>query len=71
MKPFVKIIYCFKSLAFFAKCFILFIRYGYEYATDKSKQNPDVLSFISQRIRNAVSANLFLNSINLHIITFP
>ena len=30
---------------------------------DKTKQNPGVLLFISQKIRTAISANLFLNSI--------
>ena len=30
---------------------------------DKNKQNPCVLAFISQKIRAAISANLFLNSI--------
>ena len=30
---------------------------------DKTKQNPGVLSFISQKIRTAISANLFSNSI--------
>ena len=36
----------------------------YEYASDKTKQNPGVLSFISQKNRTAVSANLLLNSIS-------
>ena len=42
---------------------MLFVSQGYEYASDKTKQNPGVLSFISQKIRTAVSANLCLNSI--------
>ena len=29
----------------------------------KAKQNPGMFSFISQKIRTPVSANLFLNSI--------
>ena len=33
------------------------------YASDKTKQNPGVLSFISQKIRTAVSANLCLNAV--------
>ena len=45
------------------KHFISIISQGYEYASDKTKQNPGVLSFISQIIRTAVSANLCLNSI--------
>ena len=31
----------------FAKHFILFVSQGYEYASDKTKQNPGVLSFFS------------------------
>ena len=34
-----------------------------EYASVKTKQNPCVFSFISQKIRTAISADLFLNSI--------
>ena len=37
---------------------------------DKTKQNPIVLSFISQKIRTAISAKLFLKiQFYLHIIT--
>ena len=36
----------------------------YEYASDKTKQNPGVLSFVSQKNRTAVSVNLLLNSIS-------
>ena len=35
----------------------------YEYASNKTKQNPGVLSFISQKITTEISANLFLNLI--------
>ena len=42
---------------------MLFVSQGYEYASDKTKQNPGVLSFISQKMRTAVSANLCLNAI--------
>ena len=50
-------------LTIFAKDFILFVSQGYEYASDKTKQNPVVMSFISQKVMTAISANLFLNSI--------
>ena len=52
-----------QPLTIFAKHFILFVSQANEYASDKTKQNPGVLSFISQKIRTAISANLFLNSI--------
>ena len=63
MELFAKIVDCTQSLTIFAEHFILFLSQGYEYAFDKTKQNPGVLSFISQKIRTAVSANIFLNSI--------
>ena len=40
-----------------------FVLQSYEYASDKTKQNPGVFSFISQKISTAISANLFLDSI--------
>ena len=42
---------------------MLFVSQGYEYVSNKTKQNPSVLSFISQKVRTAVSANLCLNAI--------
>ena len=63
MELFAKIVDCTQPLTIFAEHFILFLSQGYEYAFDKTKQNPGVLSFISQKIRTAVSANIFLNSI--------
>ena len=53
----------------FSEHFILGVSQGYEYTSNKTKQNPGALSFISKKIRTAISANLFLNSIYLHIIT--
>ena len=42
---------------------MLFVSRGYEYASDKTKQNPCVLSLILQKFRTGISANFFLNSI--------
>ena len=36
----VKKVYCIQSLISFAKRFILDLSHGYEYASDKAKQNP-------------------------------
>ena len=63
MELFAKIVDCPQPLTIFAEHFILFVSQGYEYASDKTKQNPGALSFISQKIRTAISANLFFNSI--------
>ena len=57
MKLFAIIVDRIQSLTVFAKHYILGVSQGYEYASDKSKQNPGVLSLISQKIRTAVSAN--------------
>ena len=43
--------------------FILDVSKSYKYASNKTKQNHDALSFILQKSRTAISANLFLNSI--------
>ena len=50
-------------MTIFSKHFILFVLQGCEYASDKTKQNPGVLSFISQNIMAATSANLLLDQI--------
>ena len=63
MELFAKIVYYIQPLTIFAKHFILFVLQGYEYASDKVKQKPGVLPFISQNIRTEISANLFFNSI--------
>ena len=52
-----KIIDCIQPLTIFAKHFILGVSQGYEYASDKAKQNSGALSLISQKIRTATSAN--------------
>ena len=62
MKLSAKIADCIQPLTIFAKHFLLGASQGYEYASDKTK-NTGVLSFISQKIRTAISANFsHLNS---------
>ena len=63
MELFTKIVDCIQPLTIFTKHFMLFFLQGYEYASNKTQQNPGVLSFISQKIRTAISANFFLNLI--------
>ena len=63
MDPSSNIVDYIQPLTTFSKHFILFVSQGYEYASDKTKQNPCVLSFILQKFRAGISANLFLNSI--------
>ena len=48
MELFPKIVDCIQPLTIFAKHFI-FVSQGYEYASEKTKQNTGVLSFISQK----------------------
>ena len=59
MELFVKIVDCIQLLTIFGKHFILFISQGYEYASDKTKQNLGVVSFILQKIGIAISVNYF------------
>ena len=40
MDPFAKIVDCIQPLTIFENHFILFVSKGYEYASDKTKQNP-------------------------------
>ena len=57
-----KIVYCTHPLTVLAKHFILGVSQGYEYVSDKAKQNPGALLlflFIPQKIRTAIFANLF------------
>ena len=54
----VKIVDCIQPLTIFAKDFIRCFT-GYEYAYDKSKQNPGALSLMPQKFMTAVSANFF------------
>ena len=51
MELFAKIVDCIQPLTIFAEQFILGVSHGYEYASDKTKQNPGALSFIPQKIR--------------------
>ena len=57
MELFPKIVDCIQPLAIFAKYFLLGISQGYEYASDKTKQNSSALSLILQKNRTVVSAN--------------
>ena len=52
-----KIVDCIQPLTIFPKHFILGVSQGYEYVSDKAKQNPGALSLIPQKIRTAISAN--------------
>ena len=54
MELFGKIFDCIQPLTNFAKHFRLGVSQGYEYASDKAKQNPDALSFIPPKIRTAL-----------------
>ena len=54
-----KIIDCTQPLTIFAKHSILGVSQGFEYASDKTKQNHGVLSLISQKITTGISANFF------------
>ena len=48
MEFFTKIVDCIQPLTIFAKHFILGVSQGYEYASDKAKQNPGAMSLIPQ-----------------------
>ena len=54
-----KVVDFIQPLTNFEKHFILGVSQGYEYASDKAKQNPGALSLIPQKIRTAISANFF------------
>ena len=54
---------CIQQLTIFVEHFILDVSQGYDYASDKTKRNPGVLSFISQKISIVIFGNLHLNSI--------
>ena len=47
MKLLAKIVDCIPPLTIFSKDFMLGVLQGYEYACDKTKQNPGALSFVS------------------------
>ena len=46
-------------LTIFAKHFLLRVSRDYENLSDKAKQNPGAMSFISRKIRPAISENFF------------
>ena len=53
MEQFTNIVGCIQPLTIFAKHFILGVSMG------KTKEKLDALSFISQKIRTAISADFF------------
>ena len=59
MELFAKLVNCIWSLTIFAKPFISFVSQGYGYASDKTKQNPCVFFFISQKIRCSLCKFIF------------
>ena len=52
-----KIVDCIQPLTILAKHVILGFSQGYEYVSDKAKQNPGAVSLVPQKIRSAISAN--------------
>ena len=50
MELFAKKVDCIQPLIIFVKLFILGVSQGYEYASDKTQQNPGALPFISQKL---------------------
>ena len=54
-----KVVDFIQPLTNFEKHFILGVSQGYEYASDKAKQNPGAFSHIPQKIRTGISANFF------------
>ena len=59
MELFVKIVDCIQPLTILEKHFILGLSQGYNYASDKTNQNPGALSLISTKNRTEISANSF------------
>ena len=59
-----------QPLTIFAKHFILPVSQGYEYASDKTKQNPGALSIISQEIRTVIFATFTAQKIKFFINDF-
>ena len=53
-----KIVDCIQPLTFFAKHFILGVSLGYEYVSDKAKQNHGALLLNPQKIRTALSLQI-------------
>ena len=59
MEIFAEIVDCIQLSTIFVEHPILGVSQGYEYISNKTKQNPGALSFISQKIRTAISASYF------------
>ena len=54
-----EIVDCIQLFNIFAKHFILDVSQGYEYASNKAKQNPSASSLTPQKRRTAITANFF------------
>ena len=50
IEPFAKIVDCIQTLTIFAKHSVIGVSQGYEYFSDKTKQNLGMLSFTSQKM---------------------
>ena len=57
-----------QPLTFFAKHFILGVSQGYEYASNKGKQNPSALPLIPQKIRICKFLPLLNSILSSHYI---
>ena len=71
VKLFIKNIWLYLSVDYFCKTLHIIFSTGLWKCLDKTKQNSGLLSFISLKIRTAISVNLLLNIFYLHIITLP
>ena len=49
MEPFAEIVDCIELWTIFVEHFTLGVSQGYEFASNKSKQNPGALPFISRK----------------------
>ena len=52
---------CIQLSTTFAEHFILNVSQGYEYASNKTKQNPVAFSFISKKIRTSMHVSFISN----------
>ena len=61
MEFFAEIVDCIHLSTIFAEHFILGVSQGYEYVSNKTKPNPDALSFTSQKIRTSIHVSFISN----------
>ena len=59
MELFAEMVDCIQLSTTFAEHFILNVSQGYEYASNKTKQNPVAFSFISKKIRTSMHVSSF------------